>query len=111
MRRITLALAAALFSMGSPLVAQAQATAQPQIQRVGITQLPPAVQDTFLAEIGNGRVENLRKVTTPSGERYAGEVITEGQVAEIQVDDSGVVVSRGLSRDETPEERARDLSP
>jgi hypothetical protein len=106
MRRITWA--AALFLMGSPLVARAQGTAQPQTLSVGITQLPAAVQDTFLAEIGQGRVENLRKVATPGGDRYTGEVIRDGKVTAIEVEGSGVVLDRAQPRDETPEERASD---
>ena len=99
---------AALFLTGSPLVARAQSTAQAQIQSVGITQLPPAVQDTFLAEIGNGRVENLHKVMTAGGESYAGEVISEGQATDIEVNARGAVVNRGQPRVETLEQRARD---
>jgi hypothetical protein len=94
--------------MGSPLLAQAQGTAQAQVQSVGITQLPPAVQDTFQAEIGNGRVQNLRRETTSGGERYAGQVITGGQSSDIAVDANGVVVQRSQPRDETPAERAQD---
>jgi len=106
MRRLRWAVVASLL-MGSPLVARAQGPAQAQVQSVGITQLPPAVQDTFLAEIGNGRVENLRKVPTASGDLYAGEVISDVRAADIMVDTSGVVVNRTQLRDETPEQRAR----
>jgi hypothetical protein len=94
--------------MGSPLVARAQGPAQAQVQSVGVTQLPPAVQDAFLAEIRSGRVENLRKVPTASGDRYAGEVIREGRATDIEVDAGGVVVNRTQPRDETPEQRVRD---
>jgi hypothetical protein len=106
MRRITWI--AALFLMGSPLAVRAQGMAEPQLQRVGITQLPPAVQDTFLAEIGGGRVENLGRVMTATGERYTGQVINEGEATDIEVDTNGVVVKRGPPRDENLEQRARD---
>jgi|SRR3954470_1238102 hypothetical protein len=108
MRRLRGAVAAALLWMGTPLVARAQELPQAQLQRVGITELPPAVQDTFLAEIGEGRVENLGKVMTATGERYTGQVIADGQATDIEVDTSGVVLKRSAPRDETLEQRARD---
>ena len=108
MRRISGAMAVALSLMGSPLAARAQGMPQAQAQGVGITQLPPAVQDTFLAEIGNGRVEDLRLEATANGVSYVGKVIDEGKATDIEVDPKGVVVKRSQPRAETPVERALD---
>jgi hypothetical protein len=107
MRKISWAIAVIGPLLASPMV-RAQGAPQTQVQAVGITQLPPAVQDTFLAEIGNGRVEGLRKQTTASGDRYVGEVINLGQVTDIEVNARGVVVARGQPRNETPAQRVLD---
>ena len=107
MRRLSWAVAVALPLLASPL-ARAEGEGEKAAQRVAITQLPPAVQDTFQAEVGNGRVEDLRKESTATGDRYAGQVVTEGQATDIEVDAKGVVVKRSPPKDETPDQHARD---
>jgi hypothetical protein len=73
-------------------------------QEISMSELPAPVKATFDKEAKGGRVEELRKDTGKKGETvYFGEVVKKGKGTELEVSESGKVIHRGKTHDESKE--------
>ena len=73
-------------------------------QSVTMSDLPAPVKDTFDKESRGGSVEELRKETTKDGKVvYWGEVVKNGKGTDLEVSESGKVIHRSKSHDESQE--------
>ncbi|HVU50385.1 MAG TPA: hypothetical protein VHL80_06845 [Polyangia bacterium] len=73
-------------------------------ESVKLADTPSAVQTAFGTESKGGSVEEVRKETLKDGKTvYWGEVVKNGKGTELKVSETGKVLHRGKSHDESKE--------
>jgi len=73
-------------------------------QTVKMDDLPAAARTTFEKEAKGGKVEELRKETRKDGTIvYFGEIVNQGKGTDLKVSDTGKVLHRGKTHDESSE--------
>jgi hypothetical protein len=102
MRKLAIGLAAVWLGLGSGRVFATEMHERGQPTKLGDT--PSAVQTTFGQESKGGTIEDLRKEKLKDGETvYRGEVVKNGKGREIEVSESGKVISRSKAHNESKE--------
>jgi hypothetical protein len=77
-------------------------------QPVSLDQLPAAVKSTLMKEAGDGKVQEIERMTQRGRTVYEADVMMEGKKWELTVREDGQLLKKQLDEEDDPEDDTDD---